>query len=51
MSRLQVYRGVLSVLLTGPKMFSMLLPDVVCCFPYPECSRLGLEGLQMKHSL
>lgn len=48
MSRLRVYGGVLSVLVTGTKMFSMLLPDVFCCFPSPECSGLCLEGGQMK---
>lgn len=36
------------MLLTGTKMFLMLLPDVFCCFPSPECSRLCLEGGQMK---
>lgn len=32
--------GECCLLLTGPKIFSVLLPGVVCCFPYPECSEL-----------
>lgn len=36
------------MLFIGTKMFLMLLPDVFCCFPSPECSKLCLEGGQMK---
>lgn len=43
-----VYRAVLSVLLTGTKMFSVLLPGVFSCFASPECSKLCLEGGQLK---
>lgn len=43
-----VCRAVLSVLLTGTKTFSMLLPGVFSCFLSPECSKLRLEAGQLK---
>lgn len=32
----------------APEVFSVLLSDGFCCFPSPECSRLCLQGGQMK---